>query len=334
MFYKQKNHDQLAGVKPKKEDAQQILGDDLYFKLLEIESETLLDKTHFRFFDRCYTRNNVLAKYGFFLKFFERRNVYRFLIKKKVQGKNEVTRNLSSCVLEKFNGYETIRSDISNKKKLDFMPINIVYESSFDEEKPVFCNFTDEIHTTYRRYVGRFDKGKERVSYRIVRQCCYCRYFLAKNEEDMQKHLSVCAAKEGMTYSSDNGQIIDYQDNFKYMGDVPFYVYFDFETTTGDSVFFDSKMYVISYCQIFSFHRALNLDKIVIYRSFQQTSEETCDLSHFKSEHSPFFGNVTLKQLKDAASDVLSEQKCTSLAEFFSIELKFTIDTLKSWLTE
>ena len=36
MFYKQ----QLADVKPKKEDAQQVLGDSLYFDLLEIEPET------------------------------------------------------------------------------------------------------------------------------------------------------------------------------------------------------------------------------------------------------------------------------------------------------
>ena len=55
----------------------------------------------------------------------------------------------------------------------------------------------------------------------------------------MQKDLPICAAKEGITYSFDNAQIIDYQDNFKYMGDVPFSVYFDFETTTGDAVFFD-----------------------------------------------------------------------------------------------
>ena len=84
----------------------------------------------------------------------------------------------------------------------------------------------------------------------------------------MKKHLSMCAAKEGITYSFDNGQILDYQDNFKYQGNLPFVVYFDFEKTTGNAVFFDPKRYVVSYCQIYSFHPSLNLDKIVIYRSF------------------------------------------------------------------
>ena len=40
----------------------------------------------------------------------------------------------------------------------------------------------------------------------------------------MQRHLQVCAAKEGITYALDNGQILSFQENFKYLGDVPFTV--------------------------------------------------------------------------------------------------------------
>ena len=83
----------------------------------------------------------------------------------------------------------------------------------------------------------------------------------------MKKHLQVCAAKGGITCFFNNGQIITFQDNFKYLGDIPFTIYFDFETTTGDSVFFDPKIFVKSHCQIYSFHPALGLDKIVIFRS-------------------------------------------------------------------
>ena len=34
----------------------------------------------------------------------------------------------------------------------------------------------------------------------------------------MKKHLQVCAVKEGITYSFDHGQIITFQDDFKYLG--------------------------------------------------------------------------------------------------------------------
>ena len=332
IFYRQEN-DGLQ-TKLDKKDVQKVLGDELYFDFKEIESETILDKTLFGFFERWYKINKVISKHGFLLKFFERCNMYRFLIKEKVQRKNEVTRNLSACILEKFNGYETIRNNLSRKEKIDFRVIDIVYEPSFDKDIPVIYYFSPNIQAAYRSYIGKFDKGQEKVINRTVRQCHYCQNYFAKNYEQMQKHLSICAAKEGITYSFDNSQIIDYQDNYKYIEDLPFTVYFHFETTTGDAVFFYSKMLVISYCMIFSFNKALNFDKIVIFRSFQQSINELYDISHFRPEHVPFFDQVILRQLKDAASAVAFREKCTSLAEMFSVELKSTVDTLKAWFNK
>ena len=66
----------------KREDAQKILGESFYFDLLEIEPKTMLDKSLFGFFQRCFSINKVISKQGFFLRFFERRNMYIFLMKK------------------------------------------------------------------------------------------------------------------------------------------------------------------------------------------------------------------------------------------------------------
>ena len=60
-----------------------VLGKDFYEELLEIKDDIQLDKTLFGFFNRCFLANKVLAKHNFFLKFFERRDKFRFLIKKK-----------------------------------------------------------------------------------------------------------------------------------------------------------------------------------------------------------------------------------------------------------
>ena len=57
----------------------------------------------------------------------------------------------------------------------------------------------------------------------------------------MKKHTKVCRANEGITSCFDNGEIISFQDNFKYLGDVPFTVYFDFEATTDNTAFFWAK---------------------------------------------------------------------------------------------
>ena len=69
------------------------------------------------------------------------------------------------------------------------------------------------------------------------------------------------------------------------------------------------------------------------FRSFQQTAEEIYDLSHFRQEHVAFFDRTAFYQLKDAASAVIAREKSTFLAELFSIELKFTIDTLNAWFS-
>ena len=129
-----------------------------------------------------------------------------------------------------------ISQDLACKERVDIAPINIVYEPIFDENIPVPCFFTDQIHLAY---IGRFDKGKEPISNRIVKQCRYWENWFSKNDEAMKKHLSICTPREGINYAFDNGQIIIFQGNFNYLADVPFTVYFDFETTTaGGSLFF------------------------------------------------------------------------------------------------
>ena len=57
MYYKSDRCKQLAGTTLGKNDTLKALGDDLYFDLLKIESETILDKTLFGFFERCYVIN-------------------------------------------------------------------------------------------------------------------------------------------------------------------------------------------------------------------------------------------------------------------------------------
>lgn len=89
-------------------------------------------------------------------------------------------------------------------------------------------------------------------------------------------------------------------------------------------------MFVVSYFQIYYFHSSLSFDEIVIFRNFQY-AEDIYDLSHFRQELVAFFNRATFYHLKDAASAVLAREKSTSLADLFSVELKFTIDTLNSW---
>ena len=61
-----------------------------------------------------------------------------------------------------------IRQDLHCKERVDITPINMIYEPLFDENIPVPCFFTDQIHLAYKSYVRRFEKGKEHFSDRVV----------------------------------------------------------------------------------------------------------------------------------------------------------------------
>ena len=93
-------------------------------------------------------------------------------------------------------------------------------------------------------------------------------------------------------------------------------------------------MFVVSYCQIYSFHPRLNLEKIVIFQSFQQSADKLYNLNQFRHEHTAYFDKITCYQLKDAADAVLAREKSTSVAALFSVELKFTIDTLNALFSD
>ena len=68
-----------------------------------------------------------------------------------------------------------------------------------------------------------------------------------------------CSGKAGVVYNFNNQCLISYQDNCDTKGDVPFVVYFDFETTAPTDNYLDSeqkKMFVVSYVMIVAFHPA------------------------------------------------------------------------------
>lgn len=74
----------------------------------------------------------------------------------------------------------------------------------------------------------------------------------------------VCDNIAGIAYKFSNHKILSFQDNFKCMYDLPFTVYFDFETITGNSAIDDKKMFV-SYCQVFAFQASLKLLNVVYF---------------------------------------------------------------------
>ena len=123
----------------------------------------------------------------------------------------------------------------------------MVYEPTLNENKIIECFFAPKIHLGFRTTIEKSRKCGNVLNHTHAKQCHYCNNYFIKSDEKMKKHLSICSGKAGFTFSFDNGKIVDYQDYYRNLDDLPFPIYYDFETTTGSVVFFDGKMYVVSY---------------------------------------------------------------------------------------
>ena len=94
------------------------------------------------------------------------------------------------------------------------------------------------------------------------------------------------------------------------MGELPFTVYFNLETTCGHKEYqhveISSKnMYPVSYCFIVTFHPSLNHEKITVLRSFSDSFQMLNNISYLSDEMLRYFDPITAKQLQTSAENVL-----------------------------
>ena len=275
------------------EDAEKILGKKFYFELQKIKQDVMSDYTFFGFSNWCKIMNRVLAEFRFFKKFYERRNKFRYQLRQKLKSKNEMKTELLACNYQKFIGYHLLRNNLQRKEKTELVPIDIGYEPTLDVSKPILCFFARQTYTAYQTFYEKAlgNNKKKSVNSTAAKQCPYCNNFFFKSEEKIKKHISTCSGQAGFNFVFDNGKIVDYQENYKKIGDHPFSMFFDFETKTRSVVFFDAKMYVVSYCIIVAFHPELNLPRLVIYRSYDETINQLNSLVHLDIAKQDFFEN-------------------------------------------
>ena len=86
-------HLKLKGIDVKLENARGTLGEKLFLRLKEIEKLTMLDHSLFVFFNQYQKLNDALSEHGYFLRFFERRNKFRYQERKKLKEKMKLEKN-------------------------------------------------------------------------------------------------------------------------------------------------------------------------------------------------------------------------------------------------
>ena len=144
-----------------------------------------------------------------------------------------------------------------------------------------------------------------------------------------------CSGRPGVVYNFNNQNLISYQNNFRAKYDIPFAIYFDFETAAPTDNCLDpeqKKMFVVSYVMIAVFYPGLG--RVIIQRRFVHSLEQVTTLDHFSREQITFIEPHLTKMLKDMAFEV-SKRRCKkSIGQIFYIESALVKKTLLKWFNQ
>ena len=315
--------------------------------ILELKQESILNeilekfssqKLHFTLdlqeFNRIsYQINNILIEYNYFLRVFEQKNKYRQFYVKKPEKQNQI-KQLSRCLIEKYNGFQVVKIDFSKKESQKFEPIDTIYIPTKNPEVLPECYYTLDIS---KAYTSVYSHGlKQKRAFKLY-ECYYCRkFFIQKNKHE--KHLSVCSGKPGIVYNFCIQNLVSFEDNFGSKGDLPFSIYFDFETTSPTDANWvnpeEKKIIVMYYVIVVAFHLSLNLDRILIQRSYCHPQTEMISINYLTREQIQYRSVELIKQLYDQAIHVSKRNCKNTLAQMFCIEIAFVKKTLLSWFNK
>ena len=146
-----------------------------------------------------------------------------------------------------------------------------------------------------------------------------------------------CLGRPGVIYNFSSQNLKIYQDNFHAKGDVSFVKYFDFEITAPTDTCLDpeqKKMFVVSYVMIVVFNPQLNLERIIVQRSFAHSTDELTSLKYFTREQIIFIDQGLIKMLKDMTFEIAKSRCKSSIGEMFSIESALVKKTLLKWFNQ
>ena len=147
-----------------------------------------------------------------------------------------------------------------------------------------------------------------------------------KSKKQDIKNIKKCLGIPGIVYNFTNQNLVSFEGNIGSKGDLPLVANMNFETTAPSEIFLtqeQKKMFVVSYTLIFAFHPKLNLNRVIMQRSFGHSLLKLATIDYLTEDQLKFVDKDSINQLKDGAINV-SERRCqNAIAQMFAVELKF-----------
>ena len=96
---------------------------------------------HPRFEGECFEVYKAIIEHGYFLRVFELKKKFR-TSKKKDSKKAETKKNISSCIMEKFRGFDIVSIKYGKRQRTKFAPIDVIYKPVKKWDDIIDCYFS------------------------------------------------------------------------------------------------------------------------------------------------------------------------------------------------
>ena len=116
----------INGNKNASDELEKIVGEDLFKEINQPEKfKFIIDQQYF--INMGYQITMILAKFGYFLRVYELKKEYSHLFMKKTD-QQKIVKQLSSCLIEKYNGFTVICIEYGKKERKNCEPLDIIYK--------------------------------------------------------------------------------------------------------------------------------------------------------------------------------------------------------------
>ena len=128
---------------------------------------------------------------AYFLRVYELKDKFFNLINQDSEKKT-VLRELSNCIIEKFNRFNIICVEFGKKLRQSFRAISIIYKPVKKCDEIINCYLSEKLNTAFR---GIYNEGTK-IKHCSAWQCYYCSNYYGRKEK-FDRHFENCTIRPG-----------------------------------------------------------------------------------------------------------------------------------------
>ena len=129
------------------------------------------------FENQRHSVNELLNKNGLVLRVYKVKQKFRYLIKQNSEKKT-VLRELSSCVIEKFSGFNIVCAEFSKKLRQTFCHIDIISKPVRKSDNIIDSFFSKKLSLAFRVSYS----GGQTIKRSTAWQCYFCSNYYSQHE--------------------------------------------------------------------------------------------------------------------------------------------------------